>query len=86
MCFPTEGGVEEVRGDQVVARECYMASLKGESALKETMIIDNLEVRDERTWVMAKPRELENIILKSTMHDRVTGVGSDLPEDFKRRL
>lgn len=49
MRFPIEEGVREVRRDQVVARECYMASLKGESAPKENMAIDSLEVQDERT-------------------------------------
>ncbi|XP_059663536.1 uncharacterized protein LOC132309226 [Cornus florida] len=28
MCFPTEHGVGELRGDQSIARECYVASLK----------------------------------------------------------
>lgn len=32
MHFLIEGEVGEVRGDQVAAQECYMASLKGESA------------------------------------------------------
>lgn len=44
MRFLIKGEVGEVKGDQVVARECYMASLKGEPTLKENMSIDSLEV------------------------------------------
>lgn len=44
MRFPIKGVVGKVRDDQVAARECYMASLKGESALRETMVINSLEV------------------------------------------
>lgn len=44
MGFPTEGGVREVRGDQLAAKECYMALLNGERAPKESMSIDSLEV------------------------------------------
>ena len=40
--FPTPQGVGEARGDQQHARECYMASLKGEA--KEAMMVEELEV------------------------------------------
>lgn len=73
MHFPTEGGVREVRGDQVATREYYMTLVKGEPTPKETMLIDGLEVQDKRTWVMAKPgRELEDIIIDLNTPDRVS--------------
>lgn len=34
MHFPTEERIRELRRDQAVARECYMASLKGKKSLK----------------------------------------------------
>ena len=37
--FPTEYGVREVRGDQVVARECYIAMLEMDDHLR-TMSIE----------------------------------------------
>lgn len=49
MHFPMEKGINEVKGDQVTAKECYMASLKGEPAPRESMSIDSLKVQDERT-------------------------------------
>lgn len=45
MRFPMKKGIGEVRGDQVAVKECYMASLKGESSTsKENMSIKGLEV------------------------------------------
>lgn len=85
MRFPTEGGFKEVRRDQVAARECYMASLKGESAPKEYITIESLKVRDERTRVVVEPEgELKDVILDSDTPDIVTQVGSDLSGEFKR--
>lgn len=84
MRFPSEGGIGEVRGDQVAARECYMASLKGEPAPKESMSIDSLEVRDERTRVVVEPGgEMEDIILNPNTLDGVTRVGLNLLGEFK---
>ena len=55
MKFPTENGVGEVRGDQVLARECYQVALAAE---------------ENHTWIVkeAKPEknraeELEEIQL-----------------------
>lgn len=85
MCFPTKERVEEVRGDKVIAQECYVAFLKGESTLNEAMSIDSLEVRDERTWTVVEPRgELEDVILNVKYPDHVTRVGLNLSKDFKR--
>lgn len=50
MSFPMEKGIGEVRGNQVIARECYMASLKGEpSSYKENMLIEGLESQGRET-------------------------------------
>ncbi|KAK3003068.1 hypothetical protein RJ639_018812 [Escallonia herrerae] len=43
MKFPTENGVGEVKGDQAVARQCYMASCRNRA--NETLMIEDL--RDE---------------------------------------
>lgn len=87
MCFPTEGGVGEVKGDQITFRECYMASLKGEPTPKENMSIYSLEVRDKRAQVIAEPEgELEDVTLDPNTTDKVTRGGADLPEEFKARL
>ena len=54
--FPTEYGIEGLRGDQVATHECYIAMLKMEDH-QQTMCI-------EEQWTMAEPvEELEEIIL-----------------------
>ncbi|KAK3007992.1 hypothetical protein RJ639_013768 [Escallonia herrerae] len=51
MKFPTENGVGEVKGDQMVARQCYMASCQNRA--NETLIIEDL--RDETKVERGKP-------------------------------
>ena len=43
--FPTENGVGMVRGDQQVARECYLASMKQKAV--DSIHMDELDMRDE---------------------------------------
>ena len=43
--FPTTNGVEMVRGDQRVARECYSASMKQKAV--DNIYVDELDMRDE---------------------------------------
>lgn len=87
MRFLTDKGVKKVKGDQVTARECYMASLKRGLGNEENMSINSLEVRDERTRVLAEPGgELKDIVLNPDRPDKTTRVGLDLPREFKVRL
>ena len=58
--FPMENGVGEVQGDQLIARECYLAML----AMDEQAQMMNIE----ETRVVAEPTEaLENIDRKSVV-------------------
>lgn len=87
MRFPMEKGIKEVKRNQLVARECYMASLEGESIPRENMSIESLEVQDERVRVAAEPGgELKDIILNTDTPDRTTWVGLNLPIEFKTPL
>ena len=43
--FPTVTGVGMVRGDQRVARECYLASMKQKAV--DNICMDDLDMRDE---------------------------------------
>ena len=66
--FPTKYGVGELRGDQVAARECYIAMLEMDNHL-QTMAI-------EEQWMWAEPVErLEEIPLDSSRLDRTTRIG-----------
>lgn len=81
-------GIGEVRGDQVMARECCMASLKGEpSSSKENMSIEGLEVRGKKTRMTTEPEgDLEGIIFDTSTPDRTTRIGADLPNEYRAWL
>ena len=67
--FSTEYGIGEVRGDQVVARECYIAMLEMDDH-QQTMCI-----KEERTT--AEPvEELEEVTLDDPRPERTTRVGT----------
>ena len=67
--FPTEYGIGELRGDQVAARECYIAMLEMEDH-QQTMCIGE-------QWTMAEPvEELEEISLDESRPKRTTRMGT----------
>ena len=77
--FPTEHGVGQVQGDQLAARECYLAML----AMDEQVQAMNIEERR----VVAEPTEtLENISLDENNPEKCTRVGADLEEKIKEDL
>lgn len=84
--FSTEHEVGTVNGDQVTARECYLASLKGDTGNK-ALVIEELEVRDEEEVTRREPLEaLEQVPIPSTasptspQSPRVVMIGSTAPE------
>uniref|UniRef100_A0A2N9EKX3 Uncharacterized protein n=1 Tax=Fagus sylvatica TaxID=28930 RepID=A0A2N9EKX3_FAGSY len=77
--FPTEHGIGEVRGDQVAARECYLASL-GPEGQNQTMTI-------EEQKILVKPSEkLDTIELEDGHPERTTKIGANLPPKMKESL
>ena len=67
--FPTEYRIGELQGDQVVARECYIAMLEMEDH-QQTMCIG-----EQRT--IAEPvEELEEVILNESRPGRMTRMGT----------
>ncbi|KAK2999689.1 hypothetical protein RJ639_023941 [Escallonia herrerae] len=73
MKFPTENGVGEVKGDQVVARQCYMASCRNRA--NETLMIEDL--RDETKVERGKPAEdLIDIELYPGNQEKTVRVGT----------
>uniref|UniRef100_A0A2N9HAC0 Uncharacterized protein n=1 Tax=Fagus sylvatica TaxID=28930 RepID=A0A2N9HAC0_FAGSY len=77
--FPTEHGIGEVRGDQVAARECYLASL-GSGGQNQTMTI-------EEQKILVKPSgELDTIELEDGRPERTTKIGAELPPKIKESL
>ena len=67
--FSTEYGIGELRGDQMAARECYIAMLEMEDH-QQTMCIG-----EQRT--VAEPvEELEEVILDESKPGRTTRMGT----------
>ena len=65
--FPTEYGTGEVQGDQLVARECYLAML----AMDEQM--QTMNIKERRTLV--KPIEiLEDVSLDKSNPEKITRI------------
>ena len=66
--FPTDYGIGQVQGDQLVARECYLAML----ATNEQ--VQTMNIEEKR--VVAEPTEvLEDISLDEKTHKGVPGLG-----------
>ena len=77
--FPTKHGVGQVQGDQLEARECYLAML----AMDEQVQAMNIE----ENRVLVEPTEaLEDISLDKDNPERCTRVGADLEEKIKKDL
>ncbi|KAK3032015.1 hypothetical protein RJ639_036389 [Escallonia herrerae] len=83
MKFPTEHGVGEVKGDQRVARLCYMASCRNRA--KETLMIGDL--RDETKMERGKPTEdLMDIELYPRKQEKTARIGTGFSDDLKLKL
>ena len=74
--FPTNNGVDEVKGDQILARECYQAILA---------------VKENYTWVIEKKGEnkmeaLETMALAEDKTTKMTRIGTTLSPGMRTRL
>ena len=67
--FPTNYGMGELQGNQVVARECYIAMLEMDGH-QQTMCIGEQQA-------IAEPiKELEEVTLDSSRPERTTRIGT----------
>ena len=74
--FPTEQGVGEIKGDQVLARECYQAVLAS---------------KENHTWTIEKKNpeiieKLETIELVEGSPEKTTQVGTNLNPETKEEI
>ena len=73
--FPTDNGVGEVRGDQILARECYQAVLA---------------TRENHTWMVEeeenKVETLETVALVEDKPTKTTRIGTTLSPEMRTRL
>ena len=77
--FPTEYGVRKVRGDQVVARECYIAMLEMDDHL-QTMSIE------EQRMVEELIEGLEEILLDNFRPERMTRINTFTSPPIRQAL
>ena len=77
--FPTTGRVGMVRGDQRVARECYLASMKQKAV--DNVYMDELDMRDEVNTLLEPLEELEPMQLDDNP-EHLAYIGSRLAEDL----
>ena len=59
--FPTTSRVGMVRGDQRMARECYLASMK--QKIVDNVYLDDLDMLDEVNTRLEPSEELEPVLL-----------------------
>ena len=74
--FPTDEGIREVKGDQVLARKRYQAVLAG---------------KENHTWVIEEKEEekmeaLETVELVEGEADKTTKIGTTLSPEMRTRL
>ena len=81
--FPIENGVGMVRGDQRVAKECYLASMK--QKVVDSIHMDELDMRDELNTRPIPLEELEPVQLDDQL-EHLAYIKSKLAEDVKDLL
>ena len=77
--FPTNSRVGELRGNQVAARECYVAMMEMDNHLQAMSI--------EKHRTTAKPVEkLEEVFLDDSNHKRTTKIGTPASPTVRQEL
>ena len=69
MKFPTENGIGEVRGDQVLVRECYQAVLAANE--NHTWMIEENE--EDKVEALEEVELVEGMTTKTTVRDHAPG-------------
>ena len=81
--FLTTNGVGMVRGDQRIAKECYLASMKQKAV--GSIHMDELDMRDEVSIRPTPSKELEPIHLDD-QPEHLVDIGSKLAKDVRDLL
>ncbi|XP_030963816.1 uncharacterized protein LOC115984981 [Quercus lobata] len=77
--FPTEYGIGQAQGDQLAARECYLAMM----ALDEQ--VQTMSIEERR--VIAEPtEELEDVLLQEDDPEKFTRIGTGMKEKAREDL
>ena len=81
--FPTENGVGKARGDQRIARECYLTLMK--QKVVDSVHADELNMRDKLDTRPTPSEEMEPVQLDD-QSEHLTYIGSKLAEDVRDLL
>jgi BarA-like signal transduction histidine kinase len=75
--FPTENGIGEMKGDQAMARECYLTSVSTEQ-VHQTLIVEERQNTAEPT------EELEEIVLiEGNKKKKTTRIGTSMTKEIR---
>ncbi|XP_057948235.1 uncharacterized protein LOC131143893 [Malania oleifera] len=85
MKFPTPHGTGEISGDQAATRNCYVVALKGKMEARETLIVEDFEVRVEYPQISTVDEDITRVPLLDHQ-ERSVQIGSHLPETLRVEL
>uniref|UniRef100_A0A2N9EWT7 Reverse transcriptase RNase H-like domain-containing protein n=1 Tax=Fagus sylvatica TaxID=28930 RepID=A0A2N9EWT7_FAGSY len=74
--FPIKNGIGEMRGDQAMARECYLTSINIEQ-VHQTLIME------ERKNIAEPTEELEEIVLIEDDKKKTTRIGTSMTKEIR---
>jgi ribonuclease HI len=74
--FPTENGIGEMKGDQAMAKECYLTSVSADQ-VHQTLIVE------ERRNFAEPTEKLEEITLTEGNEKRRTRIGTTMPAEIR---
>ena len=77
--FPADYGVGELRGNQVAARECYVAMMELDNHLQA------MSIEEHRTTTKLMEK-LEEVFLDDSNHERTTKIGTLASPAFRQEL
>ena len=84
--FPQRNGVGEEKGDQKVARSCYVAALKQDGVGGQVLPIEEFDARENEERRGKPAEDLVPINLVPGDQEKVTYVGATLSENSRKEL
>ena len=84
--FPTKIGVGMEKGDQKLARSCYVAALRAYGIGGQVLPIDDMDVREDEERRGKPAEDLIPIPLDPVDPKKVTYIGASLKSPLKERL
>ena len=74
--FPIENGIGKMKGDQAMARECYLTTVNAEQ-VHQTLIVE------ERPNIAEPTEELEDIVLMEGDEKKTTRIGTSMTKEIR---